>query len=290
MEPLTIDLRTCDVGVQAGSHDEIVLSIVMQTEKGWNDGADVVVFPEYAWMLLEQVVSGDDKIRAVARLFWETVWPELLPKLSRPDKAVVLGTVPCLLPDGTLRNRAPILCGGRALFQDKINLTPWERVFSAGNTIQLWQFKGAKFAVLVCLDIEVPELAAALRGRGVDAILVPSATESMMGLERIGRCASARSVELCCYVGVAHLTGTARSDLVDKNVGRAAWFTPSQAAFEEEEKALTTRIAWAGCERQLGRMDLERLARSRSVRMETNPALLTPGFAQNLLVECVQVS
>lgn len=290
MEPLTIDLRTCDVGVRAGSREEVVRSIVMQTEKGWDDGADVVVFPEYSWMLLEPFATGDDKVRGVAELFWETVWPELLPKLSRPDKAVVLGTVPCELPDGTLRNRAPILCGGHDLFQDKINLTPWERMFGGGDTVRLWQFKGAKFAVLVCLDIEVPELAAALRGRGVDAILVPSATESMMGLERIGRCASARSVELCCYVGVAHLTGTAKSELVDKNVGRAAWFTPSQSAFEEERRVLTTETVWSGSERQLGRMDMRRLARSRSVRMETNPALLAPGSPQNLLVETVHVS
>lgn len=289
MEPLTIDLRTLDVGARAGSHDEMVRSIVMQTEEGWNDGADIVVFPEYAWMLLEQFVTGDDKVRAVARLFWESLWPELQLKLSRPDKAVVLGTVPCLLPDGTLRNRAPILCGGRVLFQDKINLTPWERVFSAGNTIQLWQFKGARFAVLVCLDIEVPELAAALRGRGIDAILVPSATESLMGLERIGRCASARSVELCCHVGVSHLTGTAHSELVDKNVGRAAWFTPSQAAFEKDARTLATEPVWSGSGRQVCRMDLERLARSRSVRMETNPALLAPGFTQNLLVESVKI-
>ncbi len=213
-----------------------------------------------------------------------------LVKLSRPDKAVVLGTVPCLMPDGTLRNRAPILCGGRVLFQDKLNLTPWEDVFSGGDAIHLWRFKGATFAVLVCLDIEVPELAVALRGRGVDAILVPSATESLMGLERIGRCASARSVELCCYVGVAHLTGTAQSELVDKNVGRAAWFTPSQAAFEEAERVLTTQTAWEGCERQRGGMDLRRLARSRSARAETNPALLSAGLAQNLLVETVQIS
>lgn len=290
MDPLTIDLRAFDVATRAHSHEEMVRLIIMETEKGWNEAADVVVFPEYVWMLLEQFVPEAEKVRGVARLFWERVWPELQIKLSRSDKAVVLGTVPCLMPDGTLRNRAPILCGGKVLHQDKLNLTPWESVFRAGDTLCLWEFKGAKFAVLVCLDIEVPELAAALRGRGVDAILVPSATETMMGLERIGRCASARSVELCCCVGVAHLTGSARSELVDKNVGRAAWFTPSQAAFEDEARDLATPTVWEGCERLFGRLDVRRLARSRSARMETNPALLSCGLAQNILVEFVRIS
>jgi predicted amidohydrolase len=226
----------------------------------------------------------------VARLYWEHVWPVLQQKLSRPDKAVVLGTTPCLMPDGAVKNRSPILCGGKPLHQDKLCLTPWENQFQGGDSITLWQFKGATFAVLVCLDIEMPEFATKLRGRGVDAILVPSATESVMGLERISRCAAARSVELCCHVGVAHLTGTADSELVDKNVGRAAWFSPSQAAFDGMGRDLVTATVWSGCKTQCGMLNLRSLARCRSARAETNPALIPAGFDQKILVESVRIS
>lgn len=276
MDTLKIDLRACDVGVIADAPEDIVKSVVMQTvEVGWGHGADVVVFPEYFWMCLEQFVGGEDKLRGVSELFWQKLWPELLLALSREDKAVVLGTVPCVMSDGSIRNRSPILCDGHVHFQDKVSLTPWESQFSPGDTLHVWTLRGARFVVMVCLDIEVPELAALLRGKKVDAILVPSATESINGLERIGRCASARSVELCCHVGVAHLLGKADSELVDKNVGRAAWFTPSQAAFEECGKVETTNTAWCGYERLNGDLDLDRLAACRADRSETNPAHLT---------------
>jgi predicted amidohydrolase len=68
--------------------------------------------------------------------------------------------------------------------------------------LRVWEFGGVRFAVIICLDIEIPEISAKLRGRGVDVILVPSATETILGVERVDRCASARAVELGAIVGV----------------------------------------------------------------------------------------
>lgn len=277
METLTIDLRACDIGMAGASPEEVVRSIICQTiDNGWDKGSDIVVFPEFYWMTLERFVTDSDKCRGVARLFWNEIWPGLQLDLFRKDKAVVLGSVPCELPDGSLRNRSPILYDGRVLFQDKLNLTPWETAFTPGETLTVWTFRGARLAVLVCLDIEVPELAVALRKSRLDALLVPSATESIEGLERIGRCAMARSTELSCFVGVAHLTGSIESELVDKNFGRAAWFSPSQAAFRAMPKVTTTNCVWKGHERLVGNLDLSMIAASRADHMETNPVHLTP--------------
>jgi predicted amidohydrolase len=92
------------------------------------------------------------------------------------------------------------------LYQDKLHLTPWESAFSPGDTLHLWHFAGLRIAVIICLDIEIPELSARLRDEEVDLILCPSATETVLGVERVDRCASARAVELGCHVAVSHLT------------------------------------------------------------------------------------
>lgn len=277
MDTLTIDLWTCDVGVAADSPEAFAALLEQRVVESWDGGADVAVFPEYSWMGLERFVTGKDKLAGVADLFWKDLWPAMKQRLSRPGKAVVLGTVPCQTPEGTWRNRAPILCEGHELHQDKLSLTPWERIFQAGERLHLWTLHGVRFAVVICLDIEVPEISVALRGRGVDCLLVPSATENVLGVERVGRCASARAVELCCHVGVSQLVGRTTSELVDENVGRLAWLNPSQAAFSAEERErVSPALLEEGFHCLRGVADVTKLSKTRRKKAETNPSLLTP--------------
>lgn len=277
MDSLTVDLWTCDVGVEVDTPEAYAAQITRHVFQSWDNGADVVVFPEYTWMGLEPLVTGKDKLAGVSDLFWGGLWPRLSRELNRPGKAVVLGTAPFVLPSGKMRNRAAILCEGRALHQDKLHLTPWEQVFEAGNAVHLWTLHGVTFAVVVCLDIEVPELSAALRGKGVDCLLVPSATESVLGVERVGRCASARAVELCCFVGVSQLVGRVESELVDENVGRLAWLRPSQSPFLTGEREHLSELHAEGFHVMRGQFDAAALVQARANRAETNPAFLTPG-------------
>jgi predicted amidohydrolase len=278
MDTLNIDLWTCDVGAEANSPQAYAEVLRDRVLESWNKGADVAVLPEYAWMGLERFVTGDDKLGGVADLFWGEVWPELKPQVARKDRAVVMGTVPFRTPAGKLRNRAPILCGERELHQDKMCLTPWEKVFEGGDALHVWTLHGVKFAVVICLDIEVPEISVALRGRGVDCLLVPSATESILGVERVGRCASGRAVELCAFVGVSQLVGKAESELVDENVGKLAWHAPSQSAFKHAPReTVSPALLEHGFHRLRGALQVKSLRRARKMVVETNPAHLTPG-------------
>jgi predicted amidohydrolase len=142
--------------------------------------------------------------------------------------------------------------------------------------VHLWTLRGVTFAVVICLDIEVPELSVALRGRGVDCLLVPSATESVLGVERVGRCASARAVELCCHVGVSQLVGHTDSELVDENVGRLAWLNPSQSPFLSAGRETISDLQDQGFHVMRCRLDASALASARANLSETNPSLLTP--------------
>lgn len=277
MDTLTLDLWTFDVGVDAATPEAYAEQMISRLQDSWKTGADVVVFPEYAWMGLEPHVTGKDKLRSVSELFWHRLWPKVRSGLDSTGRIAVLGTVPFSDDPAGLRNRAIILCDGREIHQDKLHLTPWETMLSPGQELLTFMLDGVSFAVVICLDIEIPEVSVMLRGAAVDCLLVPSATENILGVERVGRCASARAVELCCCVGVSQLVGKTESALVDENVGRLAWFTPSQSAFLETQRQEIGPLHNDGFHRQRVVLDVLRLRRTRSRRAETNPALLTPG-------------
>src|SRR5688500_13807056 len=96
MEPLTIELWTFDVGVEVDTPAAYAQQMTRRVRQSWDSGADVVVFPEYAWMGLEQFVEGSNSLAAVADLFWKKLWPGLQKDLDRKEKAVVLGSVPAM--------------------------------------------------------------------------------------------------------------------------------------------------------------------------------------------------
>jgi len=277
---LSIDLRTFDPGIAAKSPFAYAAAVAECVEASWDEGADVVLLPEFTWMGLEPLVEPRSP-RRVAEVFWNELFLTLKSLLNRPGKAVVLGTVPFWDAErGVLLNRAPILLGDRVLHQDKLHLTPWESDFAPGSELRLWEFAGLRFAVVICLDIEIPEISARLRGAGVDVVLVPSATETMLGVERVDRCASARAVELGVVVAVSHLTGKAESGLIDENVGRTAVYFPSQAAFRDEPRWVEGEVISSGTQTQRVVIDPRTFEVMRRMKQETNPSLLAalPAF------------
>ncbi|MDZ4403239.1 nitrilase-related carbon-nitrogen hydrolase [Prosthecobacter sp.] len=271
---ITLDLCTFDPGVVAKSPAAFAAVVVECVETSWGEGADIVLLPEFTWMGLEPLVEPKS-LKRVAEVFWSELFPTLCSLLIRPGKAVVLGTAPFWdVESGALRNRAPILVGDQLLHQDKLHLTPWESDFAPGTELRLWEFAGLRFAVVICLDIEIPEISVSLRGRGVDVVLVPSATETVLGVERVDRCASARAVEMGSVVGVCHLTGKAASELIDENVGRTAVYFPSQAAFRDSPRWVEGEIFESGIHKQRVVISPRDLEVMRRMKQETNPALL----------------
>ncbi|MDB6120435.1 MAG: nitrilase, partial [Verrucomicrobiaceae bacterium] len=129
-----------------------------------------------------------------------------------------------------------------------------------------------------------PELSAMLRRQNVDLILVPSATETLMGCERVTRCASARSVELGCAVAVAPLVGQCASELVDSNLGKIACYLPSQRAFRRSDRLQEGPVHKDSFHK--ARFSLARglLTDTRAATLETNPSLIGIGSEMPRLV------
>lgn len=279
--PVTLELCTFDPGISARSPAGFAAEVTDVVDAAWADGTDIVLLPEFTWMGLQTIVEPPTP-RRVAEVFWSELLPTLKSLLNQPEKAVVLGTVPFWDEEtAQLRNRAPVLIGGEVTYQDKLHLTPWESEFSPGTELRLWEFGGVRFAIVICLDIEIPEISTRLRGSGVDVLLVPSATESILGVERVDRCASARAVELGCIVAVSHLTGAVDSELIGANVGRAAVYFPSQSPFADQPRWVEGEVISKGVQKQRVVIDVRALETMRSLREETNPSLLDvlPAYA-----------
>lgn len=282
---MNIDAWTFDVGTT----ENHVEAMARRVEQSWDTGADIVLFPEYSWAAMAQRSGGllpqpDENwtgrktpLRRLAHHFWTDVMPVLQKRLTRPNKMVVLGSAPFVEDnDGPLYNRAPILIGGHLYTQDKLFLTPWEKALASGGTLRVFEFHGVRIAVVICLDIEIAELSVLLRSQRVDLVLVPSATETLMGCERVTRCASARAVELGCGVVVSPLVGKCSAPLVDMNLGKLGCYFPSQGAFATEERIRETSVYTEGFHMARFTLRLDALHSMRHDLAETNPSTIPP--------------
>jgi predicted amidohydrolase len=168
-----------------------------------------------------------------------------LTDIARRHGIAVLGGSMAVNEAGGQRNRAHFITpDGAVQAQDKICLTPGERdpgcwMLSSGNSINVFDWKGWKLAMVICLDIEQPHLATKLAEAGPDLILCPSMTRNASGWHRVHACARARAVELMVPVAVTGNLG--RMDPADSDFhGGAACYLPCETEFGSDGKALDT--------------------------------------------------
>lgn len=172
-----------------------------------------------------------------------------------------------------LNNRAYFSDGNAVFYYDKQRLTPWEKHLQPGMNHAVHSFRGIKIAILICFDVEFLELSVSLQGKSVDLLVVPAATETELGFERVGRCASARAVELGCAVLTCHLIGTTQNPLIDVNVGEHQLFLPSQSLFQNLERSPIASPKNQGPLLREYYLPLDQLRQQRLLAAETNPSI-----------------
>ena len=274
MSKMIIDSYLYDVGKLHASPDAMVEDIIARTKKSWETGADIVVFPEYVWANLMWYSQPYLDLGQWADLFWGTYWPKLEQALTQKDKMVVLGSLPARHGE-KFRNRAPVIADGQAFFQDKLCLTPWESRLDGGEEVRIFEFKGMRIVILICLDSEIPATAELLKQNGPnDLMIVPSATESMVGVERIARCSSARSVELGAAVVVSQITGGVGDAFIGNNFGQNSLYLPSLSGTAEVKRIDERGVKSGGTIIDRFELDLGLLKQAAADRVNTNPALI----------------
>lgn len=148
---------------------------------------------------------------------------------------IVSGSMP-FLENGVLYN-AGFLCkrDGTSETYKKIHITPNE-VFhwgiTGGDTIQTFDTDCGKIGIVICYDVEFPELSRLMADQGMNILFVPFLTDTQNGYTRVKHCAQARAIENECYVAIAGCVGNLpKVNNMDIQYAQAAVFTPSDFAF-----------------------------------------------------------
>lgn len=198
----------------------------------------LLVLPElFVATMMPKAEGKDDRTRM--RSIAEKV-PALLDYVSelavRHNLFIVSGTMP-VMREGSLYNVAHLHSpSGGTFTQDKLHLTPGEREswgMRPGRGLKVFETRFGRLAILVCYDIEFPELARAVALAGADVICVPFSTDERKAYQRVRFTAQARAVENSLFVVAAGNAGNlpARSYLL--NYARSAVFTPSDFGFPD---------------------------------------------------------
>ena len=209
--------------------------------------SDFALFPEFfnAPLMAEfNDLSEPDAIRELAKYTNEI-------KLGMAKLAIsyniniITGSMPELV-NNSLYN-VGYLCkrdGGIERFE-KLHVTPDEKkvwALKGGDELRTFDTDCGKIGILICYDVEFPELSRILADDGMDVLFVPFLTDTQNGYSRVKICAQARAVENECYVVIAGSVGNLpKVHNMDIQYAQSMVFTPCDFQFPTKGvKAETT--------------------------------------------------
>jgi len=118
---------------------------------------------------------------------------------------------------------------------EKLHITPDEAKvwgMQGGNKIQSFKTDCGKVGILICYDVEFPEVSRILANEGIDILFVPFLTDTQNGYARVRNCAHARAIENECYVAIAGCVGNLpKVHNMDIQYAQSVVFTPCDFAF-----------------------------------------------------------
>jgi predicted amidohydrolase len=101
-----------------------------------------------------------------------------------------------------------------------------------GSSIKVFDTDCGKVGILICYDVEFPELSRLLADKGMDILFVPFLTDTQNGYSRVRHCAQARAIENECYVAIAGSVGNLpKVHNMDIQYAQSMVFTPCDFAF-----------------------------------------------------------
>ncbi len=211
-------------------------------------GSDFALFPElFIAPLMADFnhMQEADAIREIAR-HTEAIKKRFQEFAISYNINIITGSMPFLDEDGHLYN-VGFLCkrDGTSEMYTKIHITPNEVShwgMQGGSNIRTFDTDCGKIGIMICYDVEFPEMARLMADEGMNILFVPFLTDTQNGFTRVKICAQARAVENECYVAIAGCVGNLpKVNNMDIQYAQTAVFTPSDFAFPSNGiKAETT--------------------------------------------------
>ena len=200
-------------------------------------GSDFALFPEFftaPLMADYNHLSEAEAIRELAR-HTEAVRLKFQEFAISYNINIITGSMP-FIENGSVYN-VGFLCkrdGTNEMYR-KIHITPNEiinRGITSGDTIQTFDTDCGKIGIMICYDVEFPELSRIMADEGMNILFVPFLTDTQNGYTRVKSCAQARAIENECYVAIAGCVGNLpKVNNMDIQFAQTAVFTPSDFAF-----------------------------------------------------------
>lgn len=236
--------------------------------------ADFALFPEFFNAPL--MGMGDQHNQFDAIRFLATFTDRIVELLSQfavtYNINIIAGSMPALEGDVLYNNAYLCRRDGTVGIQPKIHITPHERrdwVIQGGDSLQVFDTDAGRIGILICYDVEFPELPRLLARHGMDILFVPFWTDTKNGFLRVQRCAQARAIENECYVAIGGSVGNLpQVQNVDIQYAQSAVYSPSDFAFPHDaimaESTPNTEMAL------IADLDLDKLAQLRHEGSVTN--------------------
>jgi predicted amidohydrolase/GNAT superfamily N-acetyltransferase len=199
--------------------------------------SDFAVFPELfiaPLMADYNHLSEPDAIRELAK-YADPIRKKFQEFAISYNINIISGSMP-YLENGTLYN-VGFLCkrDGTSEMYYKIHITPNEVLhwgMKGGSQIKTFDTDCGKIGIMICYDIEFPELSRLLADEEMNILFVPFLTDTQSGYTRVRHCSQARAIENECYVAIAGCVGNLpRVNNMDIQYAQTAVFTPSDFAF-----------------------------------------------------------
>mgnify|MGYP000719459423 FL=1 len=206
-----------------------------------NYKSDFALFPEFfnaALMGLSPNQRNQTEAIRFLAAFTEKFKNEMSQMAVSYNINVITGSMP-LLEDDVLYN-VTYLCrrDGTIELQRKLHITPHERrdwVIEGGDHVQVFETDAGRIGILICYDVEFPELGRILAAQDMDILFVPYWTDTKNGYLRVRSCAQARAIENECYVVICGSCGNLpQVENLDVQYSQAAVFSPSDFSYPHD--------------------------------------------------------
>jgi predicted amidohydrolase/GNAT superfamily N-acetyltransferase len=174
--------------------------------------SDFALFPEFFNAPLMAAYNDLSEADAIRKL--STFTDQIVREFSKLSVSyninIITGSMP-EMKDDVLYN-VGYLCrrDGSVERYEKLHVTPDEQKIwgmKGGNELRTYETDCGKIGILICYDVEFPELSRLLADEGMDILFVPFLTDTQNGYSRVRHCAQARAIENECYVAISGSVG-----------------------------------------------------------------------------------
>lgn len=203
--------------------------------------SDFILFPEYfnAPLMARYNNLGEaESIRALAK-YTDKIRDRFRELAISYNINIITGSMPYVKGDGSLYNVGFLIRrDGTDEMYEKIHVTPDEVKcwgLNGGSAIRTFDTDCGKIGVVICYDVEFPELSRLLAAQGMQILFVPFMTDTQNAYARVRICAQARAIENECYVAIAGSVGNLpRVHNMDIQYAQSAVFTPCDFPFPND--------------------------------------------------------